>query len=692
MKTKFHRIPTALAAALLAVSAAGALAAPPQTANSAIPGPSVGRAIDGIDFSGFDKSVRPQDDLFRAVNGQWLKTTQIPPDKADWGSFIVLLDRSNERVRAIAEELASAKDGQAGDEQRKIGDYYRSFMDEAAIDKAGLAPAQPWLAEVDAIKTPQDLARAFGRLQGIADMPLGLYVGADDKDPAVNRMQTYQGGLGLPDRDYYLKDDARYVKAREAYMAYLETLLKLAGDEHAAQSAQDVFALEKRLAEVQWSRVDNRDPVKLYNAMTPAELDKAAPGLDWAAFFQAGALPPLDKIIVSQPSYTAALAKMAGEVPVASWQSYLRVRLLDGGANVLPKPFRDARFAFRDKAIRGLTEGEPRWQKATRSLDGAMGEAVGRLYVERHFPPAYKARMQQLVNNLLAAYGQSIDHLTWMGPQTKRRAKAKLAKYMTKIGYPEVWRDYSALSIKDGDAFGNEARAGRFEYERKARRAGQPVDRREWAMTPQTVNAYYNPNFNEIVFPAAILEPPFFDMKADDAVNYGAIGAIIGHEISHGFDDQGSQYDGDGKLDNWWTDADRKAFDALGDKLVKQYSKYEALPGHALNGRLTLGENIADLSGLQIAYKAYHLALKGKQPPVIDGLSGDQRFFLAWGQAWREKVREERALQLLTIDTHSPSEFRANGAAVNHDGFHRAFGTKPGDGMWKPSDQRIRIW
>jgi putative endopeptidase len=368
------------------------------------------------------------------------------------------------------------------------------------------------------------------------------------------------------------------------------------------------------------------------------------------------------------------------------------VRLLDAAALVLPQPFREAHFAFHGKAIQGSEQQRPRWQLATASLNAALGEAVGQVYVARHFPPAHKARMGELVDNLLAAYGQSIDGLAWMSPETRQRAKDKLARYDRKIGYPDKWRDYSRLVVRDGDALGNDMRAGRFRHLRQAHRAGQPVDRGEWAMTPQTVNAYYNPRANEIVFPAAILAPPLFDMDADDAANYGAIGAIIGHEISHGFDDQGSQFDGHGVLANWWTEADRKAFEALGDKLAAQYGGYEPLPGHKVNGRLTLGENIADLSGLQIAHKAYRLSLKGQPAPLIDGLSGDRRFFLAWAQAWRSKARDARLLQLITIDSHSPPEFRANGAAVNHDGFHEAFGTQPGDGMYKASDARIRIW
>jgi putative endopeptidase len=684
---KFSRIALA---ALSFVSTLAVAQAPQGPVVSPPAGAASGAIVPGLDVAGFSHSVRPQDDLFQAVNGEWLKNTEIPADKADYGTFIQLRDRSDERVRGLVEALASAKDTSGN--EKKIGDYYRSYMDEAAIDKAGLEPVKPWFAQIDAVKDKNELAVLMGRLQGMVSLPLPIAVGPDDKDPTTYRAQTWQGGLGMPDRDYYLKDDPRFQKVREAYQHYIETLLGLAGDAHAKDSAQQVYALEKRLAEVQWSRVENRDPQKTYNPMTVGELVKAAPEFDWPGFFSGASLPPLDHLTVSQPSYVKAATKIIDGTPVATWQAYLRFHLLDAGAYVLPKPFREARFAYRGEAIAGLTHDQPRWQKAVGSLNEALGEAVGQLYVQRYFPPAYKARMQELVNNLLDTYRVSINHLTWMGPQTKKRAEQKLSMYMKKIGYPDKWRDYSKLDIRDGDAFGNELRAGRFEYERNAVRAGQPVDRTEWGMNPQTVNAYYNPSFNEIVFPAAILEPPFFDMNADDAVNYGAIGAIIGHEISHGFDDQGSQYDGTGKLDNWWTAADRKAFTALTSKLVAQYNAYQPIPDHHVNGELTLGENIADLSGLQIAFKAYERTLHGKKAPVIGGLTGEQRFFLSWAQAWREKSRDERALQLLTIDPHSPAQFRADGAAVNNDGFEAAFHVKPGDGMWKPSNQRIRIW
>ncbi len=652
---------------------------------------SAGPMISGIDKRATDPAVRPQDDLFMSSNGAWLKTTQIPADKASWGIGREISDLSDRRVREIVEQMAKGTHAPGSIEQ-KVGYYYSSFLDEAAIDKAGLKPVQAWLQDIDALKTPADVARMMGRLQGVVSTPVQLGVDADLKEPGINRAYLWQDGLGLPDRDYYLKDDERFAKARAAYLQYLEALLRLSGDKAPADSAKTVFALEKRLAEAQWARTELRDPVKNYNPMTPDELAAKAPGFDWAAYFAGAEVPPMDRLSVGQPSYVVAAARLVNDTPVAELKLLLRARLLDEVSDLLPKDFRDARFAFRGQVLRGLKQDVPRWQRAISSLDGALGEAVGRIYVQRHFPPAYKARMKVLVDNLFKAYAGSIDGVSWMSAETKLRAKDKLSKYMVKIGYPENWRDYSQLQVRRGDAFGNLARAGRFEFQRHAQRVGKPVDRTEWGMTPQTVNAYYNPTFNEIVFPAAILQPPFFDMSADDASNYGSIGSVIGHEISHGFDDEGSQFNGEGKLDNWWTEADRKAFDALGDKLVAQYDGYEPLPGHKVNGKLTLGENIADLSGLQIAYKAWKLSLGGKPAPVIDGLSGDQRFFTAYAQSWRNKMRDERQLQLLTSDPHSPPQFRTNGVVINADAFHDSFRTKPGDGMWKPAAERIRIW
>jgi putative endopeptidase len=646
----------------------------------------------GLDQPGFDPAVRVQDDLFRAANGQWMANTEIPADKPEYGAFIQLRDLSDQRVKTIIEELASKPSARSGVEQ-KVGTFYATYVDTDAIDKAGLAPIQPLMAEIDAIKTPKDLAQWQGKVQGRLETPVQLWVMADFKNPTMNQALTWQGGLGLPDRDYYLKkDDERLAKARAAYETYLTTLATLAGMKEPAEVAKRVMAIEQRIAEAHWDKVENRNPVKIYNPMSVGELAKTAPGVDWAAFLQAANLASVERLSVSQPSAAIGIAKIFAEVPLADWKLYFKLHALDEAAPALPKAFRDARFAFRGTALTGAKEQKPRWQQAITEVNGALGEAVGQLYVARHFPPEHKARMQALVGNLLASYKDSIDGLAWMTPATKAQAQAKLAKYMTKIGYPDKWRDYSALEVRSGDALGNQHRSARFEWNRIAAKAGKPVDRAEWGMTPQTVNAYYNPSLNEIVFPAAILQPPFFDMAADDAVNYGAIGAVIGHEISHGFDDQGSQFDGDGVLRNWWTDDDRKAFEMVGAKLVAQYEGYEPLPGKHLNGKLTLGENIADLSGLQIAYKAYKRSLNGQPAPVIDSRTGDQRFFLGWSQAWREKVREERSMQLLTTDPHSPPEFRANGAAVNHDGFHEAFGTKPGDKMFKPSEERIRIW
>ncbi len=646
----------------------------------------------GLDRAGFDPTVRAQDDLFRAVNGNWIKNTEIPADKPEYGTFIQLRDLSDQRVKSIVEGLAGKKLA-PGSVEQKVGQFYTSFLDTAAIDKAGLAPIKPMLAEIDAIRSPRDLATWQGKAQGRLETPVQLWVMGDFKNPTMNQALTWQGGLGLPDRDYYLKkDDERLSKARAAYEGYLTTLATLAGMKDPADVARRVMAIEQRIAEAHWDKVENRNPVKIYNPMSVDELSKSAPGFDWAAFLQAANLGGIERLSVSQPSTATAVARLYTEVPLADWKLYFKLRSLDTAAPVLPKAFRDARFAFRGTALTGAKEQKPRWQQAITELNGALGEAVGQIYVAQYFPPEYKARMQALVGNLIAAYRESIDGLTWMTPATKAQAQAKLAKYMVKIGYPDQWRDYSRLDVRAGDALGNVMRSARFEWDRIAAKAGKPVDRAEWGMTPQTVNAYYNPTLNEIVFPAAILQPPFFDMAADDAANYGAIGAVIGHEISHGFDDQGSQFDGDGVLRNWWTDEDRKAFEAVGAKLVAQYETYEPIPGKKLNGKLTLGENIADLSGLQIAFKAYKRSLNGQPAPVIDGTTGEQRFFLGWSQAWREKMREERALQLLTTDPHSPPEFRANGAAVNHDGFHEAFGTKPGDKMFKPADERIRIW
>ncbi len=648
------------------------------------------RPGSGIDKSGMDTSVRPQDDLFLAVNGNWVKNTEIPADKSRWGTFDALRDRTDHQVRDLVEGLQATHPAD-GSNAQKVNDYFRSYVDVAAIDKAGLDPIAASLQDVDSIKDTGMLVGLMGHWQGVVRTPLGVDSNPDLDDPSVYVADIRQGGLGLPDRDYYLKTDARFAKARAAYADYLAKLFTLSGDADGAAHAAAVIALETKIATAQWPREKTRDPKLGHNPKTPAELQALAPGFDWPVFEAQSQLQPGRIIVVRQPDYVTALAGLVKSEPLATWKLYLKARRLDGAATVLPAAFRDASFQFHEVTIAGLKQQQPRWQDAVQRM-GVLGEAVGQLYVAKYFPPEYRARMQALVANLMKAYSTSIDGLTWMSPATKKEAHLKLSKYNVKIGYPDVWRDYAGLAVKPGDALGNADRAAAFEYHRQIVRNGGPVDRTEWGMTPQTINAYYNGSMNEIVFPAAILQPPFFDAAADDAVNYGAIGAVIGHEISHGFDDKGSQLDGDGRLRNWWTDDDRKAFDAITNRLVAQYSAYEPLPGQHLNGKLTEGENIADLSGLQIAYKAWKLSLDGKPSPTIDGFTGEQRFIIGFAQVWRGKVRDERELELIATDPHSPAQFRADGTTINADAYHDAFHTKPGDKMWKAPEDRLRLW
>ena len=683
----FFRPATLVAALSLAFAADFALAADAASAPAA-----TGAALGtGLDKAGMDPAVRPQDSLFFSMNGTWLKKTPIPADKSDYGTFTQLDDLSNERVKGIIEGLA-AKPQPAGTINAKIGDFYTSYMDTAAIDAAGMRPLWPYLAQIDAVKTKADLVRLMGAWEAFVDLPMGLGVGPDAHDPTIYSAGSGQGGLGLGERDYYLKKDERFAKARKAYLEYMRTLLAAQGSKNATVQANAVMGLETRLAKIQWTQEANRDPVATYNPMKLDELAKKAPNIDWKAFLAAGDLVDPPFVSIAQPSYFWAMAKLIKSEPLEVWKAYMRVHLIDATSLELPADVRTARFQFHGVAMSGVQTDRPRWERAVGTLNDSMGEAIGQVYVGQFFPPAYKARMVELVDNLMKAYSTSIDNLTWMSAATKVEAHAKLAKYGIKVGYPDHWRDYTALDVKAGDPLGNAVRAAQFEYHRNAVRNTKPVDRTEWGMTPQTVNAYYDPTKNEIVFPAAILQPPFFDMQADDASNYGAIGAVIGHEISHGFDDQGSQYDGDGKLRNWMTPEDRKAFEAITSKLDAQYSAYEPLPGVHVKGKLTMGENIADLSGLQISYKAWKLSLNGKPSPVIDGLTGEQRFYYGFSQAWREKDRDEAMLHLVTTNPHSPPQFRADGASINSDGFHDAFGTKPGDKMWKAPADRLRLW
>jgi putative endopeptidase len=650
--------------------------------------PAVESRGSGLDLAGFDRGQRPQDDLFRFTNGGWLAANPIPADRSRWGSLDQLADDASAQVRALLESRAPAGDAEAAAARA----YYASFMDEARAEALGVRPLAAGLARIAGLGSAADVARYLGAAaaSGVS-VPLNLFISIDRGDPNAYAPYAWQGGLGMPDRDYYLKPD-QFATVQGRYRAYLERLFSLAGLDRPAERAGHVYALEEALAAAQWSRVDNRDPVRTYNRITADGAAKLAPGIDWADLLEAAGLPSDGAFVLGQPGYATALAGLLAERPIKQWRDYLSARLIDSYAPYLSRDFVEAEFDFNSRTVRGTPQNRPRWKRAVSEVNRGMGFAVGREYVARHFPPQAKARMDALVGNLLAAMEEGIGELEWMSPPTRVAAREKLVRVRVKIGYPAVWRDYAGLEIRADDLVGNVMRATAFEWRRQAARLGGPVDRDEWLMAPQTVNAYYMPTANEIAFPAAILQPPFFNFEAEDAVNYGAIGAVIGHEISHGFDDQGSQFDPEGALRNWWTDADRQAFTQLGEALVAQYAQYEPLPGRKLNGRLTLGENIADLSGLQIAWKAWQKSLGGKPSPVIDGLTGAQRFFYGWSQAWREKVRESRVLQLLSTDPHAPASFRANGAVVNHDGFHRSFGTKPGDGMFKPEAERIRIW
>jgi putative endopeptidase len=648
----------------------------------------------GIDPHNIDPSVRIQDDVFRHVNGGWLKRTEIPGDKARWGAFDELREGVLPRLRAIV-DAAQHSDNAPGSEAQKIADLYASFMDEQRIEKLGLTPLEADFARIAALTDKNQIPALMSYLiRNRVTVPIGAGVNQDARDATMYALYIGQSGLGLPDRDYYLKDDdAKLKEARVKYQAHIEHMLGMAGDKNAAESAKAIVALETELAKVQWTKVENRNPVKRYNKMELAKLDALVPGFDWkAALSAAGVDGKIDYVIVSQPSYLAGFAKVLKDMPLATWQTYFKWHLLSSRAEFLPKAYADADFAFFSTVLRGVPEQEPRWKRGVRLAEGSLGEALGKLYVEKHFPPAYKARMETLVANLLAAYRQSIDTLDWMGPETRKEAQKKLATFNPKIGYPNKWRDYSTLAIARDDLIGNVVRASEYEYRRNIDKLGKPIDREEWGMTPQTVNAYYNPLKNEIVFPAAILQPPFFNPDADDAVNYGAIGAVIGHEISHGFDDQGSQFDDKGNLRDWWSKEDREKFKAKTTMLVKQYSAFAPLPGYNVNGELTLGENIADNSGLAIAYKAYKLSLGGKDAPVIDGFSGAQRFYMGFAQVWSTKIRDNALVMQIKTDPHSPGEFRANGTLRNQSGFYSTFGVKEGDKMYLPPDERVTIW
>jgi len=672
-----HRAQSLFASAILVCAIA--LPAPAQLAS-------------GIDTTKFDHAVRPQDDFFRYVNGGWLKKNEIPADASSWGAFQELRESSRNAEHELFEG-ASKANAPAGSPERKVGDLYASYMDTARVEKLSIAPLQPALRSISDLKVSSQLPAVFAHFaqMGVTG-PVGVVVTADGKHSTENIVTLGQSGLGMPDRDYYLKQDPKMASTRAAYVAYITQLMTLAKQPDPAGAATRILALETQIATPQWARARNRDRDATYNKMTVAELAATTPSYSWSRYLEQAGLAKATDVVVRQPDYVKALDPILSGTPVATWREYLSFHLIDAYANSLPSAFVQARFAFRGKTLSGQQELEARWKQAVDGTDNVLGEAAGTLYIAKYFKPEAKARMDALVKNLLNAYSVGIDSLEWMSPETKAQAKDKLAHFKVKIGAPDKPRDYSSLAIKRDDLFGNEARARAFEYADMAQRLGKPVDNTRWGMTAPTVNAQYNPSANDITFPAGILQPPFFNVDADDAVNYGSIGAVIGHEIGHGFDDQGRKSDGEGNLRDWWTAADAKAYEARTTKLGAQYDAINPIDDLHINGKLTMGENIGDLSGLAQAYRAYRISLNGKEAPVIDGLTGDQRFFMGFAQIWRGKMRDDALRQQLLTNPHSPADYRAFVPLVNNDVFETTFDVKPGDKMYLAPADRVKIW
>lgn len=677
---------------LLLGAAASALALTAGIAHAQQPAPATAAATPakptygsyGFDAAGMDLSVKPGDDFYDHANGTWAKNTPIPADKSNYGAFNTLDELSRTRTRAI---LDAAKDDPAS----KIGAAYASYLDTAAVEAKGLAPIKPWLAEIKGVKDKAGYATLAAKAAraGISG-PFRFYVGQDDKDPETYILSMSQGGLGLPDRDYYLDEKPEMAKIRAAYVAHLETMLTLAGESDAKARAAALMAFETEVAKVHWTQIGSRDADKTYNKLTLAALQKAAPGFDFAAYFKANGLTPTD-LLVAQPSAVTGEAALIAKTPIAVLKDALLLRSLHAYADKLPDSVANADFAFYGTTLSGTPEREARWKRGVDFLKDSLGEEVGKVYVAQYFPPETKAAMDVLVKNVIAAMGRRIDGLPWMSDTAKARAHKKLAAFTPKIGYPDKWRDYDGLAIQRDDLLGNAMRANQFDFDYNIGKLGKPIYRWEWGMTPMEINAYANFGMVEIVFPAAILQPPFFDPNADPAVNYGGIGAVIGHELSHHFDDQGAKYDETGKLNQWWTDADVANFKALTDKLVTQYDAYEPFPGAHVKGAFTLGENIGDLGGLAVALDAYHASLSGKPAPVIDGMTGDQRFFLGWAQVWRRNYREANLRQRLVTDPHAPSQYRAD-IVRNFDSWYEAFKPAPGGKLYLEPKERVKIW
>ncbi len=673
----------------LGISSCSNNTAPKNDASTTQTGTALG---SGIDLASMDTRIAPQQNFFNYVNGNWVTNVQIPADKARWGSFDALSENAEKDVLALIKEIAATEHTTNSDEQ-KIADLYKSFLNEELAEQLGLTPLKANLARIDNLKTHADLAVLWGEWQAYGiGIPLELYIDQDEKNSDQYITGAYQSGLGLPDRDYYLKNDAQSIELLGKYQTYIAKLWSLAGMDKAEQAAANIVAVEKKIASAHWSRVQNRDRAATYNKLTLAELNKLAPGFNWQSFFVAGHLGDINFVIINQPTYVTAFAKLQTEIPIKQWQQYLKFHLINGDAGNLSKAFVDANFDFYGKTLNGVQEQRTREKRAAKLTDTNLGFLVGKQYVDKHFKPEAKARMDQLIENLRTAFGQSIDELTWMSPETKKQAQLKLAKFNTKIGYPTQWRDYNCVSIDAKDLIGNLRRSAKCEHERAVARLGKPVDRTEWIMTPQTVNAYYNASMNEIVFPAAILQPPFFNVEADDAVNYGAIGAVIGHEFTHGFDDQGRHSDGNGNLRDWWSEQDATQFKSRAQLMVDQYSAFNPIDDLHLQGELGLGENIADLGGVTLAYRAYKNSQDGKPGKTIDGFTPKQRFFMGWAQVWRIKYRDEALRRQVINGPHSPGMYRVLGPLSNMPEFYQVYNVKAGDGMYRDEKVRVKIW
>lgn len=646
----------------------------------------------GIILKNMDTTVNPGDNFTAYVNGTWMKNTKIPSDKASYGIGAMVNDKAQEDVKNIIEQAAKGNPA-AGTDEQKIGDFYASYMNMKVRDSIGIQPLDAEFKKIDAITSTKDLANYFAYANKVGfKVPFNLSVMEDLKDPKKYMLYTWQGGLGLPDREYYFLKDTKSEDIRSKYVAHIEKMLTLAGIPDAKTKAVQIMQLETSLAAKQMKKEETRNIVALYNSYPIKNFATLTPNFDWPTFLAEAGVKNHDTLIITQVAYTKDLNAILKDTPIDSWKNYLKWGVVTSAASSLNTALDQENFNFYDKTLYGVKVQKPQWRRAVDVVNGNLGEIVGKLYVEKHFPPAAKERMLKLVANLLKAYEASIKELDWMSPETKKQALDKLSKFTPKIGYPDKWRDYSTLKVVKNDLFGNETRSTEFEYNRIFNKLGKPVDRSEWGMTPQTVNAYYNPTMNEIVFPAAILQPPFFDMSADDAVNYGGIGAVIGHEIGHGFDDQGSTFDGTGAMRNWWTAKDQSEFKKRTEALKAQYNAFKVFPDLNVNGDFTLGENIGDLGGLSIALKAYHASLNGKQAPVMDGFTGEQRVFLSWAQVWLKKSTEEALRNQVGTDPHSPANFRVNGVVRNVPEFYTAFKVKPSDSLYLAPEKRVKIW